>query len=444
MRNALMTLATAVSMALLACGVAVADTVSTNFEPHSAGPYFTPGTVNGQDGWKSAMPGDIPSLPQGYDQAVVANAAAPTTFGDQSLRISNAYGTGPDTFPPEFHYQTYSKPTTLPAGEGEINTEYTAQFSFISVHPDREQPGLKISVSPDMGEGGRMSYIGLTDTEGGIAVDFFDTRGGEFVRYDLGTLDRGVVHTIKFWMKLNPGPDNDLVRIFIDGADVGQCFTTWESFYRGTSQAVPISDRLLLLSGNRDGDRLSLLGGGYLFDDVSTTTAAGPPLADCPGPDDGGGPPDDIDVDKKAETRSARPGSLVTYRISVRNRGHAPVRGLRACDRPPRALRFVRATRHLRRAGGRRLCVRFLLLRPGQRKTFRATFRLRANVRADTVINGGSVDVPAGSTPSPSPPDTARPPKTRDRVVGRVVATIRVRRAGACPAAVSPRAHAAC
>jgi hypothetical protein len=80
------------------------------------------------------------------------------------------------------------------------------------------------------------------------------------VAYDLGTLTRTALHTIRFWMRLVPGPDNDLVRISIDGQDVGQCFTTWENFYRATNQQVPISDRLLFLSGNRDGDRPSLLG----------------------------------------------------------------------------------------------------------------------------------------------------------------------------------------
>ena len=51
------------------------------------------------------------------------------------------------------------------------------------------------------------------------------------------------------------------------------------------------------------------------------------------------------------------------------------------------------------------------LLRPGQRKTFRATFRLRANVTADTVTNGASVDTPTGSAPSPSLPENGRHPQ---------------------------------
>jgi uncharacterized repeat protein (TIGR01451 family) len=427
-----MVLATAVSIALLACSVAVADTVTTTFEG------FELGTVNGQDGWKSAVPGDIPSLPNGYDQAVVANTDAPAAFGNKSLRISNGYNPDPDTFPPEYFYQTYSKPTAPAAGESLANTEYTAQFSFISTEPNTEQPRLHIDVSPDNGVGGRMSYIGLTDTEAGIKVIFFDTPepGGDFVPYDLGTLTRNAPHTIKFWIKLNPGPDNDRVGIFIDGSGVGRCFTTWENFYRSKSKPVPVSDRLLFRSGGRTGDIPSLVGGGYLFDNVTTTTADGPgPGADCAPP---------TDIDKTTQTRFARPGDLITYRISVRNRGDAPVRGLRACDRAPRALRFVRSRPRLHRAAGRRLCLT-LRLRPGQRKTFRVTFRLRANVTADTVSNGASVDIPAGSAPTPSPPDTAVLPERRRRRVARDAATIGVRgEAAACPAALHPRARAAC
>ena len=158
MRSILMVLATAVSMALLACGVAVADTVTTNFDG------FNVGTVNGQDGWKSAVPGNIPSLPLGYDQAVVANSGAPEAFGGRSLRHSNAYNPAPATSPPEYFFQTYSKPTAEPAGQSLANTEYTAEFSFISTKPNEHQDGLHMDVSPDNGGGGRMSYIGLDDT----------------------------------------------------------------------------------------------------------------------------------------------------------------------------------------------------------------------------------------------------------------------------------------
>jgi large repetitive protein len=127
-----------------------------------------------------------------------------------------------------------------------------------------------------------------------------------------------------------------------------------------------------------------------------------------------------IDIDKRTRTRFARPGDLVTYRITVANRGDAPASELRACDRAPRALRFVRSTSRMRRAAARRRCVVISSLQPGQRRTFRVTYRLRANVTRETVTNRAS----AGGA--------------------RDAATIGVRRAQACPAAANVRARAAC
>ena len=153
----------------------------------------------------------------------------------------------------------------------------------------------------------------------------------------------------------------------------------------------------------------------------------------------------DIDVGKTTQTRFARPGELITYKITVRNRGDAPARRLRTCDRAPRALKFVRSDRNLRRAAdGRRLCLTFGLLQPGQRRTFSATFRLGANVTADTVTNGASSDTPAGLAELPVSPN-ARGKVPRRRVLGRDAATIGVQgETGACPAALHPRARAAC
>ena len=188
------------------------------------------------------------------------------------------------------------------------------------------------------------------------------------------------------------------------------------------------------------GEVPSLVGGGFLFDNVTNTTANGRGPAGC------GEEPPPVVIDKTTRTRFARPDDLITYRISVRNRGDAPVRGLRACDRAPRALRFLGSTVRLRRAAGRRRCLTIRLLRPGQRKTFRATFRLRANVTADTVTNGASADTPTGSAPSASLPENAVIPKQRRRRLARDSATIRVR--DCTPSlpvgAESPTAHAAC
>lgn len=403
-------LATLVTVALLPNAVALADTVTTNFEP----PGFTAGqSVNGQGGWKSAVPGDIPSLPFGYDQQVVANNGAPASFGNQSLRLSNAYSIGPENGPPEFHFQTYSKPTMDAAGEDLANSVYTAQFSFISLS-SQEQPRLQISVSPDMGEGGRMSFIGLNDTKtdkaDGIDVTFYDTNAdGDFVPYDLGILPRDKPHTIKFWMKLNPGRNNDLVRISIDGQDYGQCFTTWESFYRATHQDVPISDRLLFLVGNRDGDRLGVLGGGYLFDNVTTTTEG----AGLPGCND--------TIEKQVDSPTVTAGGIAGYRITVRNHGHATDRNLRVCDHVPSHMTFVSANRKLRRLGSRR-CYVIPRLSPGQRSSVHIMLRADSNAPPGNLANIADI-TPA--EPPALPPLAGVPPLSEVPLPPQVKALIR-------------------
>lgn len=286
---------------------AAADTYSTGFENFSTawtgvGLDENPGTVNGQYGWHSAKPSSIPSLPYGYDQQIVNNdtyggQTGGDDFGDQSLRVSNAYTNDP---PSEFKFQTYSKSTTENAGEGLTNTVYTGEFQFIptSANP---QPGLFVSVSPDNGEGGRMSYVSLEDTAGGIKMTFYDTSGDTtdpvtqgFVGYDLGTYPRDVVHTIIFSIKFVDGPSNDVVRLFVDGTDMGDaldaCFTTWEQFYRDVSnETVPVTNSMEFRTAGNGNDIPSLVGHGYLFDNVTNTTAAsgGPEPTTCGLADDG-------------------------------------------------------------------------------------------------------------------------------------------------------------
>ena len=445
-------LATLVSFALLPGGVAAASI--TLFEQ----PLFHPGSVNRQSGvggfpWKSApicaIPACVPNPTKGqYDQAVVANTVAPPGnppgFGSQSLRMSNACASG------EFFYQTYSPQELQQVGEARPNKVFMAEFAFMS-KTRAYQPGLFLSVSPDSGEGSRMSWVGLEDTANGIRVSVNDTPDvdGKFVAYPGPLLSHSGPHRIRFWIKVNQGIDNDLVRISVDGEDLGQCFTTWENYYRTAPEQAPPPNRNTPATINSLQFRSSvpgppaLPGGGYLFDNVSITPSDGPGPRGCP--DGGEGPSPPIVIDKTTQTRSALPGQLITYRVTVRNRGDAPVRGLRACDRAPRALTFVRSTARLQPAAGRRLCLTTGLLRPGQRETFRATFRLRQNVTAETVTNGASVDIPTASAPSPVPPEDAVIPTRQRRRVARDAATIRVRTAArACPAAVNPRAHAAC
>ena len=449
MRSIVTVLATAVCVSLLACGVAAASI--TLFEE----PLFHQGSVNGQSGvggfpWKSAPQGAIPSCNPNptdgrYDQEVERNGLNPSVgFGQQSLRMSNLCGNG------EFFYQTYSPRESVQVGEDRVNKVFIAEFAFMSKTP-AFQPGLFLSVSPDSGEGSRMSWVGLEDTNEGIRVTAADTpkADGEFVDYDLALLkDRTVPHTIRFWIKVNRGPDNDLVRISVDDRDVGQCFATWENYYRTAPEQAPPPNANTPADINSLQFRSSVqapaalaTSGGYLFDNVSITPSNGPGPPGCPG---GGEGPPPVDIDKTTQTQFAQPGDLITYRITVRNRGDAPVPSLRTCDRVPRALKFVRSSARLHRAAGRRLCRITGLLRPGHRTTFRATFRLRSNLTAATVTNGATTETPTASPPSPSPPDAGVLPEQRRRRADRDEATIGVRRPGACAAALPPRARAAC
>jgi uncharacterized repeat protein (TIGR01451 family) len=419
MRRILMVLASAVGMALLACGVAAADTVETDFET------FNLGTVDGQDGWHSAVPGDIPGLPLGYDQAVVSSGGV-SGFGTKSLRHSNALSepTG------EFQFQTYSKSTTASAGEDEPNTEYIGEFQFTSTQA-AQQEDLYMRISPDDGVGGRMSFVGLRDTAAGIQATIFDTPevDGEFAPYDAGTYSRTEVHTVRFWIKLVPGADNDIVRIFIDGVDIGRklgvCFTTWENFYRATQQPVPAINSIEFRVQGRGGpdgvEFPDLLGGGYLFDNVTTTTATGAgPGAGC-----------NLDVDKEADARTVSAGGLAGYRITVRNRGRAIASNVRVCDRIPRGMMFVSADRRLGRSGGQR-CLVIPRLRPGQPVSFHIVLQVDADAPPGTVTNIAEITpkppaAPIADTDVPGAIVKAKA-TARARAIVRVVARAAQRR----------------
>jgi len=257
-------------LSLATFGVSHADSLNNiNFES----PY-TVGNIDSQQGWTKTGP---------YDAAVVANTYGYGSFGTQSLRISNSVTTG------SFGDQTFSPSLLNEAGEadalnngmsgGTRQPHFEAQFDIAST-TKAQQPGMVMSVSPDRGDGARMSYLRFEDQSDGVHVFFDDvtdpshgTNLDNFNESDIATLGYTTPHTIRFSMDFVNGPDNDVVRIYIDG-NLAKTGTSWEDYYRFDTESNPS-----LVSNSRTVDSLLFreggtavpanAGNGYLIDNAS-------------------------------------------------------------------------------------------------------------------------------------------------------------------------------
>lgn len=237
---------------------------NTNFE------NFSNGSVNGQNGWESTGP---------FDQAVVTNNYGIESFGCKSLRISNSVTSG------SFGDQTFSYSTANEAGEvdstnggksgGIRQNHYEASFDIASTQ-NTVQTGLSVSVSPDRGDGSRMSYLRFVDGLNGIEIYFDDVQATGFEETYLGILsNRSVAHNIKFVIDYVDGPSNDIVKIYIDGV-LKHEGTSWEDYYRFDPESVAeqtprTSDSLIFRVGGTAAPATA--GKGFLFDNVVITTS---------------------------------------------------------------------------------------------------------------------------------------------------------------------------
>ena len=275
LRKPLVVAASSLAALTLVAVPAFADSHKINFEP----PTYHIGSIAGQDGWSAA----VNPL---YDQAVVANTAAapaPRGFGTQSFRMSNAVTSS------SFGDWVFAKPLVDPAGEstatagafpgGTRQTRFNVQWTFASTVPNAQQLGLRLAVSPDRGDGARMSFIRLVDNADGLGVDFIDVQGtsnpANFVETHVATgLDRTKSHTVRLNMRFVDGPSNDVVKVFVDGKLV-HTGTSWENYYRYDSEAsAEQSPRLVrtVLFRASGSDTLASLGKGFLFDDLTLTS----------------------------------------------------------------------------------------------------------------------------------------------------------------------------
>jgi hypothetical protein len=247
---------------------ALADSRSINFEA----PTYALGTINAQDGWSSLGAAGMGCA--AYDHFVSTNIG-PSSFGAQSLRISNAVTSQC------FGDQTFSAPTANEAGESTATNggmsggvrgdffEYTVDFASTMA---AYQAGMGVTLSADRGDGARMTWTRVDDAPGGLTVSFNDYNA---TLQDFNTtavvaygLDRTTAHNLRVTVNFVEGPANDVVKVYVDGGLV-YTGTTWEDYFRdyeagATSRTV---DSVLFRTGGTNAPATA--GNGFLFDNLS-------------------------------------------------------------------------------------------------------------------------------------------------------------------------------
>jgi hypothetical protein len=264
-------------VALLAVGgalqgqPALADTSTIDFESYATG------TIDGQDSWSSTGAANSSGCAV-YDHVVALNTYGYSTFGAQSLRISNAVTSGC------FSDQTFSKSVANEAGElaaenggrsgGTRLPVFEAQWDFASTVPGAEQPGLAVVASPDRGDGARMSWVQMADTPDGLAVNFNDYQQslGHFVLINVASgLDRTIPHTIKITIMFVDGPGNDVVQVSVDGV-LRYSGTSWEDYFR-EQEGNPTRTVDSLLFRTDATAAPATAGAGFLIDNLWISTS---------------------------------------------------------------------------------------------------------------------------------------------------------------------------
>ncbi len=247
---------------------------------------FNTGSVNGQGSWTITNPN--------YDVAIAdPTQFSVTTMGNRALRISNAVMSG--SFGDWLFSPSLTESAGEPSSDGGVfaapatQRRFDATFDIASADPNAVQPGLQFSVSPDRGDGARMSYLRFEDTLGGIQVTFADYIDAHPLGATLGDpngcgvednfhetviasgLSRTETHQVHIAMEFLNGPANDRVFVWIDGklAHVG---TSWEDYFRYCegNQTRPV-DSLLFRAGGI-GTNPGVAGKGFLIDSVGISS----------------------------------------------------------------------------------------------------------------------------------------------------------------------------
>ena len=225
--------------------------------------------TNGKDG-KDGLTGVLASfggtLNDGYSGWRMSGSYDAQMVTDNYLQISDATTSG------SFGDWLFSPKVA------DAKTEFQAAFDIMAAPGARNTPTdagqwNHISVSPDDGNGGRMSYLRFENRSDGIHVFFDDvTDSGpkgtvaDFNETDIATLDPSVEHVVQFDLDLTANQ----VKVYIDGK-LDATGTTWKNYYRydpdqAPANTVPVTNSLIFQArGTQDA---ADLGKGFLISSV--------------------------------------------------------------------------------------------------------------------------------------------------------------------------------
>jgi hypothetical protein len=182
-------------------------------------------TINGGSGWRMSGP---------YDAQI----------GNGRLRITNAATSG------SFGDQLFSPELTVPATENGPASTFDAKFTLL---PVELQPGLRVTVSPDNGSGGRAGFLAIEHKDDGITLktsgSYFNANGELDWNETIvaSGLDANEAHTVQVKLIKKPNTkkstNNDVFSVKVDGKPIKN--TTFEAYYQATSESNYETNTLL-------------------------------------------------------------------------------------------------------------------------------------------------------------------------------------------------------
>jgi len=262
-------------------GAASADTIDNgDFESYAIGDPV------GQFGWTAD---DIPVYNASHFDVAIADPSSVWTGGElgtRALRMSNAVisnGFGNQLQTPSLVNEA-GETAAVSGGKsgGTRQSRFSGSFTFASA-TKAYQPGLAMSMSPDRGDGTRMSYFRISDQPGGLQVEvgYLDDTppNPAFVYQVVATnLSRTEVHTLDYSLDLIDGVNNDVLWVSVGG----KCGTwatsgSWEQYHReyGGGATQTVDSILFRLAGTAVP---STAGGGLYFDHFAFSSSTVPPM----------------------------------------------------------------------------------------------------------------------------------------------------------------------